>query len=141
MSPPLKASHSIGPIFEGMFLFRTERECKDRFLMCPVDGVVRLYCVSLKSNSNESASRIFLPWRERNIHLFRQRRESNSDLWIHRRTVSHCTSRPRLAPCLYPKYINSELHASRIHLSRLIKRSVRFPRSPKIRDSPFGSGI
>ena len=53
-----------------------------------------------ENNSNKSGSRIFLPRRERNIHLLR---ESNSDRWITRRMLSLWASRPRLQLKLYHK--------------------------------------
>ena len=43
----------------------------------------------------KSGSRINSATARKTFHLFRRRRESNSDLWVCRRTVSHCTSRPR----------------------------------------------
>ena len=57
MSPPLKASRSIGPISEGKFLFHTERESKTALVSsrwrCPI--ILRF---AEENNSNESGSRI-----------------------------------------------------------------------------------
>ena len=88
--------------------------------MYPVDGVVRFLRFSRRVIRMNLHLAFFCHGRERNIHLFRRRRESNSDLWICRRTVSHCTSRPRLLKQYIPptyhwyflKYFSFNPHVS-----------------------------
>ena len=77
--------------FQGYVPLHTVREWKTAFQSsrwrCPINALKRIIRMNLHLA-------FFCHGRERNIHLFR-RRESNSDRWIRRRTVSHCASRPR----------------------------------------------